>query len=77
MRQTLIKKSKESDLVLLEPGEYIRAGQGGQAMLKLDKPTQGLIIKTIPQARFDDKKVDRFAEVLVEGRVINVWLDNI
>jgi len=60
----------ENKLITLQPGDYLRAGGDGTALLKLNEETQGLIIKTVT----DGHRKDNFLTVvLVNGHLINVW----
>jgi len=68
----VIKMSiNENDLIMVKPGEYIRAGRTGQAILKIEKPTQGLIVKK--QSEITVTEDMSFLTVLVDGQLVNLW----
>tara|TARA_B100000700_G_C15052272_1_gene860913 strand:+ start:2401 stop:2613 length:213 start_codon:yes stop_codon:yes gene_type:complete len=62
-------RSTENKLILLKPGEYLRAGGEGAAVMKLNDSVQGLVIKKTE----DPHKQDDLLTVLVNGQLINVW----
>lgn len=64
------RRSIENKLVTLQPGEYLRAGGDGSALLTLKKETQGLIVKSVSDGHREDSFL---SVVLVNGHLINVW----
>jgi len=64
------RRSIESKLITLQPGDYLRAGGDGSALFTLKKETQGLVIKSVDDGHRENSFM---TVVLVNGHLINVW----
>lgn len=69
MSRTLI----ENKLVTLRPGDYLRAGGDGSALLTLKKETQGIVVRSVSDGHRENSML---AVVLVNGQLVNVWSES-